>query len=60
MIKATSIKPGDRVAVKAHGHSVTRTVSAVGDNYVTIHIAGQEAKVPEHMITSHISVGKPI
>ena len=53
MIKSISIVPGDRVAIRAHGKSVTRTVMAVGDNYVTVHVCGKIAKVPEHQITGH-------
>ena len=52
MIKVSGIKAGDRIAVRAHGHSVTRTVAQVGDDYVVVHLCGQWAKVPEHKITS--------
>lgn len=56
MIKATSIKPGDRIGVPAHGGIKTRTVLFSGDDYVTVHICGSITKVPEHKISSHIKV----
>ena len=55
-IRAANIRPGDRIAYKrAEGNYKTRTVYAVGDNYVTVMISGDEIKVPEHRITSHVA-----
>ena len=51
------IKVGSRVAVRAHGHSVTRTVRQVGDDYVVVEVMGQVQKVPMHWITSHVRKG---
>jgi hypothetical protein len=56
MIKAILIQPGDRVSVHAHNSTTTRTVMAVGDDYVVVHVCGQIAKIPEHRITGHIAV----
>ena len=56
MIRAISVLPGDKVGIRAHGKSITRTVIAVGDDYVVIHAMSRIAKVPEHQITSHIKI----
>ena len=54
MIRAISVLPGDRIGIRNNGHSVTRSVIAVGDDYVVVHINSQITKVPEHRISSHI------
>lgn len=52
-ISISKIRPGDRVTFPFNGKHKTRTVHAVGDNYVTTMLAGGEVKVPVHRITSH-------
>lgn len=49
-----NIKVGDRVAVRANGHSVTRTVEQIGEGYVVVWLHNQMTKVPHHWITSHM------
>jgi hypothetical protein len=56
MIRAATIKAGDRVAVRAHNRSVTRTVMSVGDSYVVVHVCGEMRKIPEHHVTGHVRV----
>jgi len=48
-----TITKGDRVAFRANGHSITRTVESVGDGYVVVMFNGL-IKVPRHRITSVI------
>lgn len=56
MIRASTIKAGDRVVVKGYNRTASRTVLQVGDDYIVVNLCGVVQKVPECKITSHMKV----
>jgi hypothetical protein len=50
------IRPGDRVGVKAHDHSVMRTVYAATDDTVTVCILGAMTEIPISELSSIVRI----
>jgi len=48
---------GDKVGVKAHGHSVMRTVVTATDTHVTVIVAGSITEVPISELTACVHTG---